>query len=181
MANQRLTDKSALALNPSSDDLFHIVDVSDTTGSAAGTSKKIENKFIIQTDKVSISSANFQAMDTGGGAGTFQTLVAAPGSGFMIQPLTISLAVDYTSGTQSTKRAVFFGHQTLDSNYLSAYILNFMHDITTDSFYITSPAGFRSLKTVSSADNLPLYIFSSGNFSSTFSADVYVTYQIVKL
>tara|TARA_R100001594_G_scaffold77169_1_gene111789 strand:- start:947 stop:1492 length:546 start_codon:yes stop_codon:yes gene_type:complete len=181
MANQRLTDKSALALNPSSDDLFHIVDVSDTTGSAAGTSKKIENKFIIQTDKVAISSANFQAMDTGGGAGTFQTLVAAPGSGFMIQPLTISVAVDYTSGTQSSKKVLFFGHQTADSNYTSGYIFNFMHSITTDTFYITSPVNLRSLQTVSSADNLPLYVFSSGNFSSTFSADIYVTYQVVKI
>jgi len=40
MAFQKLTDKTALT-TAASDDLMHIVDVSDTTGSAAGTSKKI--------------------------------------------------------------------------------------------------------------------------------------------
>ncbi len=40
MAFQKLTDKTALTA-AASDDLMHIVDVSDTTGSAAGTSKKI--------------------------------------------------------------------------------------------------------------------------------------------
>ena len=38
MANQRLTDKDLLSAQIYSDDLFHIVDVSDTTGSSAGTS-----------------------------------------------------------------------------------------------------------------------------------------------
>ncbi len=40
MAFQKLTDKTALTA-AASDDLMHIVDVSDTTGSASGTSKKI--------------------------------------------------------------------------------------------------------------------------------------------
>ena len=68
MAGQRLTDKTALADNLASDDLLMCVDVSDTTGSAEGTSLKIQNKFVIQTDKVSISSAEFQAMDSTGGS-----------------------------------------------------------------------------------------------------------------
>ena len=181
MANQRLTDKAAYADNLASDDKLMIVDTSDTTGSADGTSKKIDNKFIIQTDKIAISAVNFQAMDVGGGAGTFQTLVAAPGSGFMIQPLTMSLVVDYTSGTQGSKIMLLFGHQTADANYYSAYIPTFMHGVTTDTFYITAPTGLRSIKTSASPDNIPLYLFSTGNFSSTFSADIYVTYQIVKI
>ena len=41
MAIQRLTDKTALTTTPASDDLLMIVDVSDTTGSPEGTSKKI--------------------------------------------------------------------------------------------------------------------------------------------
>lgn len=40
MAVTKLTDKTALT-TPASDDLIHIVDVSDLTGGAAGTSKKI--------------------------------------------------------------------------------------------------------------------------------------------
>jgi hypothetical protein len=38
---QKLTDKGSLGTTPESGDLFHIVDVSDTTSSPQGTSKKI--------------------------------------------------------------------------------------------------------------------------------------------
>ena len=37
MAGQKLTDKSALEEQTGSGDLFMVVDVNDTTGSAAGT------------------------------------------------------------------------------------------------------------------------------------------------
>lgn len=37
---ERLTDKTALTTVASDADLFHVVDVSDTTSNAAGTSKK---------------------------------------------------------------------------------------------------------------------------------------------
>ena len=47
MAGQRLTDKSAITDNLATDDKLMVIDTSDTTGSAAGTSKKIDNKFII--------------------------------------------------------------------------------------------------------------------------------------
>jgi hypothetical protein len=43
MAGQRLTDKTALEQQTGSGDLFMVVDVNDTTGSAAGTSKKIDS------------------------------------------------------------------------------------------------------------------------------------------
>lgn len=41
MSVSKLTDRTELATTPASDDVLHIVDVDDTTGSAAGTSKKI--------------------------------------------------------------------------------------------------------------------------------------------
>ena len=41
MAGQRLTDKTALEQQTASGDLFMVVDVNDTTGSAAGTSKRL--------------------------------------------------------------------------------------------------------------------------------------------
>ena len=63
MAGQRLTDKTALAEQTASGDLYMIVDVNDTTGSSAGTSKKIDSKFVIQTDKISISNAEVLDLD----------------------------------------------------------------------------------------------------------------------
>ena len=44
MANQRLTDKTALTQQVGSGDLLMVVDVNDTTGSAQGTSKQMDFK-----------------------------------------------------------------------------------------------------------------------------------------
>lgn len=44
---ERLTDKTALSTPPADGDLFHVVDISDTTGNAAGTSKKITIETIL--------------------------------------------------------------------------------------------------------------------------------------
>jgi hypothetical protein len=67
MAGQRLTDKTALTNHTGTGDLFMVVDVSDTTGSSAGTSKKLDSKYVIQTDKISVSNAELVALDDGGG------------------------------------------------------------------------------------------------------------------
>lgn len=42
MATSKLTDRTELTTTPASDDVLHIVDVNDTTGSPSGTSKKIK-------------------------------------------------------------------------------------------------------------------------------------------
>lgn len=49
MANEKLTDKTALSSGSATDDLYHCVDVSDTTGSAAGTSKKQTAQNLLNT------------------------------------------------------------------------------------------------------------------------------------
>ena len=64
MAGQRLTDKTALEEQLGSGDLFMVVDVNDSTGSAQGTSKKFDTKFLLQTDKISISNAEYQALNS---------------------------------------------------------------------------------------------------------------------
>ena len=73
MAGQRLTDKSALNNHTGTGDLYMVVDVSDTTGSADGTSKKLDSKFVIQTDKISVSNAEILALRT-----TSKTLASDP-------------------------------------------------------------------------------------------------------
>ena len=60
MAGQRLTDKTALEQQAGSGDLLMVVDVNDTTGSSAGTSKKFDTKFLLQTDKISLSNELFE-------------------------------------------------------------------------------------------------------------------------
>ena len=182
MAGQRLTDKSALAEPLNSADLLLCVDVSDTTGSAAGTSKKVLNKYVIQTDKVSVASGIFQAMDSSGGAGTYATLLASAGSGYFNQVLGITAVVDYASGTQSPKVTLYFGYDATDTSKYWSKNPGFMQGETADINYSFSAYNLVSAGGGSAGlDNRGFFVYSGGNYSSTFSADFYITYQVVKL
>ena len=180
MANQRLTDKSALSNHTGTGDLYMIVDVSDTTGSAAGTSKKLDSKFVIQTDKISVSAAETQALKT-----VPKTLVSAPGSGYAIIPLNFTIFNTYSSGPETAKITIMFGHTgTTDVSLACASISNYMKSVTTSATYIISNAamvtGFQMTKTTS-IDNIPLYLSGDDGFAGGFTMDVYVTYQIILL
>tara|TARA_R110002020_G_scaffold22002_4_gene74479 strand:+ start:88 stop:597 length:510 start_codon:yes stop_codon:yes gene_type:complete len=169
MAGQRLTDKAA-ATNLATDDLLMCVDVSDTTGSAEGTSKKIENKRIIQTDAVAIAS--FTTLNS-----SPITLVAAPGAGNVVLPLGCMVFVDYGTTTETNKKSVYVGH-TGTAVYYWGFKSGFMHNITTDASYSFSTGG---LSAISSLSDLPLKIHSDSNFAFNASATVYISYQILKL
>ncbi len=98
MASQRLTDKTALAEPTAKDDLYMIVDKSDTTGSSAGTSKKIDAKFIIQTDIVTGNlDLNTNPL----------TLVAQPGLGYIVQPLSITVLYTFNTIPSPTANNVY--------------------------------------------------------------------------
>ena len=182
MANQRLTDKNALGQPTSSGDLYMVVDVSDTTGSSAGTSKKLDSKYVIQTDKVSVASGIFQAMDSSGGAGTFATLLASAGSGYFNQVLGVTAVVDYASGTQSPKVTLYFGYDATDTSKYWSRVAGFMQGTTADINYSFSAYNLASAGGGSAGlDNRGFFVYSGGNYSSTFSADFYITYQVVKL
>jgi hypothetical protein len=180
MAGQKLTDKSAID-HIGTGDLLMTVDVSDTTGSTAGTSKKMDAKYSIITDKISISNAEFLSMQTGSGASDFKTLIAAPGTGFMIIPVNITMLVTYAAPTQTGSINLYVGYDSTTTTYYTVQARNFMKHLTTNSTYIfttiPSPSGSHS----ASIDNVPLVMYSSGNFSGGFSADVYVTYKIQKI
>lgn len=172
MAGQRLTDKAAATIL-ATDDLLMCVDVSDSTGSAEGTSKKIESKYVIRTDTIELTAGNFQALNS-----TPITLVAAPGSGHAILPLGCIVYVDYNSVGTGSKISVFVGH-TGTAQYHWGDIGSFMNGITTDMAYCCSIGGITAIATI---ENLPLKIHSSANFLGVdFTAKVYITYQILKL
>jgi hypothetical protein len=176
MAGQRLTDKSALNNHTGTGDLYMVVDVSDTTGSSAGTSKKIDSKFVIQTDKISVSASATQSLKT-----TPVTLVSSPGSGYAVIPLCFTLFNTYSS-TESAKVPLLFGHTgSNDSTLACATITNYMKDVTTNATFITSPSMDIPMTKTTSIDNTPLYVSAAGNYSGGFSIDIYVTYQIIQL
>ena len=180
MAGQRLTDKTALNNHTGTGDLYMIVDVSDTTGSSAGTSKKLDSKFVIQTDKITVSSAEFGSMDATGSAGKFKTLVAAPGSGYAIVPLNLVVVVTGITGANPAFPTLVAGYlNNSTSNYVYAKS-KFMQNIGTNNTLVFTKNGNVYTNTAT-IDNLPFYLYSSSNFGGNFGADVYITYQIIKL
>ena len=179
MAGQRLTDKAAIT-QLGTGDLLMAVDVSDTTGSSAGTSKKIEAEYIIQTDKITISNAEFQAMDDSGGAGTFRVLLSAPGSGFMLVPLNITL-IATASNADTSNATLYFGW---DSSQTSGYwddFIRFNKSVTSTRTYCFAGVQGAGAEQ-SSIENKQFVAYSSVNFNSTdMAADVYITYKKMKL
>ena len=180
MAGQRLTDKSSLDNHTGTGDLYMIVDVSDTTGSSAGTSKKLDSKFVIQTDKISISSAEFQAMDTTGSAGKFKTLVSAPGSGFGIIPISVIALCTYVSTNDTANRTIYAGYD-VNAMFFWKSKARFMHNQAGSRVYAVDYVASTTTTQDGTIDNEAFNLWSSGNFNGDFTADVYVTYQIIKL
>ena len=178
MAGQRLTDKTALEQQTGSGDLFMVVDVNDTTGSAAGTSKKIDSKYVIQTDKFSLSNAEVLDLDS-----TPKTLIGAL-SGYMPTIFNVTVLCTYASATEASRKDMIFGFdESNDAEYWS-YIESCMDSETTDNTYIVG-AG-RALSKAGSAStsilNKPFLCWAEGTgFAGGWSCDIYVTYCYTKV
>ena len=173
MASQRLTAKSALAQQPAKDDLLMVVDASDTTGSASGTSKKIEARNVIAIESKSLSSAQIQALHT-----TPIELMAAPGSGFAIQVHSILINNTYVSSTQTARIAGIIGYGTPISFVNECFrIESWMRNVTASNSQYPGP-GY-AFTTVS--DNQPLKIVTDAAISGDFTSVINIGYTIIKL
>ena len=176
MAGQRLTDKTALDEQAGSGDLLMVVDVSDSTGSAEGTSKKQDFKYVIQTDKFSLNNTEVQALNT-----TPKTLVGAL-SGYMVTPYCVTVIVTYDTTAESSNSNLYFGYEpTVDTTYWD-YSSRFNGLLATDNTYVFS-GGTPSSKGVLSASilNKPFSMWSNAAFNGGWSCDVYVTYAYTKI
>ena len=180
MAGQRLTDKTALAENTANNDNFLVVDTSDTTGSSVGTSKKVLSKFIIQTDKVTISNAEYKALNT-----SAKTLVAAPGAGFVVMPL--SCTVLYTEGgtANSVNTSLYIGYKAISANYWWDYIKSWSRSpgINGVSWNLGggTPSAEGALNVTIEDEPLIMWLNLAPTGTATGTATAYITYQIVKL
>ena len=172
MAGQRLTDKSALGNNTGTGDLFMVVDVSDTTGSSAGTSKKVDSQYVIQTDIVSLN------LDL---STTPKTIISAPGSGKIIQPLTISIIYTYGSSTSTVGNFFYISY---DSSSTSNYLVrqrDLLRDDTSSRSYVLG-GGLQTATDgtyAGSIENKPLIAYSSADFGGDGTLKCIATYQIV--
>lgn len=176
MAGQRLTSKTALEQQTGSGDLFMVVDVNDTTGSAAGTSKKIDSKYIIQTDKISVSNAEIQDLSS-----NEKTLVGAL-SGYMVTPISVTMLCTYNApATESSSNNLYFGFDdSTDSSYW-LHIRDAMNGKTTNVTYVSSPEPPPGGTCTTSIINKPFIIWSNAAFNGGWTADFYVTYAYTKV
>ena len=177
MAGQRLTSKTALEQQTGSGDLFMVVDVSDTTGSAEGTSKKIDSKYIIQTDKFSLSNAEVKALDTAP-----KTLVGAF-SGYMVTPISVTVLCTYASPTEIARKDLLFGFDESSDFFYWAKVDSAMDTLTFNGTYIIQGRGEpRTVSLDATILNKPFKVWAEGTgFGGGWSCDIYVTYAYTKI
>ena len=173
MAGQRLTDKSGLAQQTAGDDILMVVDVSDTTGSAQGTSKKIEAKNIISVASVSLSSAQIQALHT-----SAVVLLPAPGSGFMYMVHSVLIDNTYVSTTQTVRRAaqLAFGVPASFVNEIFR-VDSWMWNKTANETRRAVPGFLQN----TNADNVGVSLTADGAITGNFTAVVHLAYTIIKI
>ena len=180
MAGTKLTDKSALVTTPASDDKLMIVDTSDTSSSSAGTSKKIDNKFILQTDRIAINNDEFLDLATEG-----KTLVSAPGAGFVIIPE--SVYAHYTEGGTPNTNTLnsTIGHVDQDNSFYWDRSRFWMDSTTYDGgAFIYSggaPANGGVVTDDGTIENKGLYYYfnTAPTGGATGTLILYVTYRII--
>ena len=175
MAGQRLTDKTALTEQLGSGDLFMVVDTSDTTRSSAGTSKKFDTKFLLQTDKISVSNAEYQDLNSNP-----KTLVGAL-SGYMITVYNVTILCNYTSSAESSSNDLYLTYDTSSTTSYYKYVRDFMNGKTTDISWnlTTDPVSGGTCTT--SLLNKPFMLFSNADFNGDLTLEVYVTYAYTKV
>ena len=177
MAGQKLTDKTALEQQTGSGDLFMVVDVNDTTGSAAGTSKKIDSKYIIQTDKFSLDNAAIKLLSDGDSP---KTLVGAL-SGYMVTPLRVTILCTYAASTESSSEDLLLGYDSSDDGAYVHRFRDFMNSKTTSITFMASASPPSNGVCATSILNKPFMMWSTGAFNGGWSCDVYVTYAYTKV
>tara|TARA_R100000908_G_C3656299_1_gene85664 strand:- start:4 stop:540 length:537 start_codon:yes stop_codon:yes gene_type:complete len=177
MANQRLTDKTELAEQAGSGDLLMVVDVSDQSSSAQGTSKKTDFKYVIQTDKISISNAEVLDLDA-----NEKVLVGAL-SGYMITVFNVTVLCTHASPNESARKDLLFGFQDASDTVYWSKIDDMMDSVGADVSYVTQAQdSARTYTDIGSLINKPFVCWAqSTGFNGGWSADVYVTYAYTKV
>ena len=175
MANVKLTDKTALEEQLGSGDLFMVVDVNDSTGSAQGTSKKFDTKYLIQTDKISISNAEYQALNS-----SPKTLVGAL-SGYMITVYSVNILCNITVTAETSSNDLYLSYDSSSTSSYWRHIRDFMNNKSTDQSWSIVPDFPAGGTCSTSLLNKPFVMYSSGAFNGNLTLDVYVTYAYTKI
>ena len=177
MAGQRLTDKTALTQQVGSGDLLMVVDSNDTTGSAQGTSKQMDFKYLLQTDKISVSNAEVLDLDA-----NEKVLVGAL-SGYMVNVFSVTVLTTAAGSVESGRKALIFGFDDSSDTYYWAVMPSFMDSLNADGTYVAQAKDSLTLPTLNASIlNKPFVCWAEGTgFNGGWSMDIYVTYSYTKI
>tara|TARA_R110002020_G_scaffold49786_2_gene141408 strand:- start:5358 stop:5906 length:549 start_codon:yes stop_codon:yes gene_type:complete len=181
MSGTKLTDKSSLNNNPDALDVLMVVDVNDTTGSAEGTSKKVQAQNMISQSKLDVSNADFLAMATTG-----VKIVGKQGTDKVVIPL--SVYVKFTEGGVANTATITptIGYIDGDStNYWDQQRFAF-DSPTYNGIHWIFAGGNPSVKGVSpTADiadvDLYLYFTTPPTPTATGTLTVWTTYRVLNV
>ena len=185
MANQKVTDLSALGATPASDDIIYIVDTSDTSGGAAGTSKKVTYSNLrggaeIVTTKVSINNASVLDLKYDD---TPITLKAAE-SGKIIVPVSAIVVATHAGANESSSDDLRLGWSASDSTTSQYWAgsRDFMNGVTSGTITqsMGGPVGGGTSNNMTfSITNKPFQVWCTDVFNGGWSMDIYFSYYMV--
>jgi hypothetical protein len=169
---KRVTDLTELD-SLASDDLLVVVDTSDTSSSAVGTSKKITMDNVIYTKTIDLDNTQLQ------GITSEYTLIAGE-SGYAIIPLSFILQFNYVSTTETSKRNFFLGYTGVSTSKYFYQGTGLMHNISDTSIY-TASIGGSNVNAVTTIDNKGIVCLSNTAYANDMTLTVYATYKKYKI
>jgi len=178
----KLTDLTQLLTEPETGDMLTLVDVSDTTGGAAGTSKKISYSTLMGSNrvefvKVSLSNADVLAMKYDD---TPITLKAAE-AGKIVMPISILCIATYGASTESSSDDLRLGWDAATAGTTDYYSSSrdWMNGVSSG----TISAAFNGASSVGGSSqwstsivNTPFQIWCTDVFNGGWTMDVYFNY-----
>ena len=184
----KVTDLTELATTADNGDFLHIIDTSDTTGGAAGTSKKVLISNLpsggggieIVNTKISVDNAAVLAMKYND---TPVTLKAAE-AGKIIMPLNILVVGTQAGATESSSDNLHIGWDAASSTTADYffYARDWMNGVASGSR--TSFGGGQSNSAATnlydfSLVNKPFQAWCSDVFNGGWSMDIYLNYYMM--
>lgn len=101
----KLTDLAELVVSPATGDFLTVVDVSDTSGGAAGTSKKVtyDNLVTVKSTKVTLTNPQVQALHT------TPIVLKAAETGKTIIPVSAIMVATYGAAAEASLSNLYIG------------------------------------------------------------------------
>jgi hypothetical protein len=178
MAGQRLTDKGTYGTTAIDwADLIMGVDISDSTGSAEGTSKSLKAQRLITTVTSSLDSSAVNALNSTP-LGLFN-----PGAGFIVIPQTVICQCTHVGTPETNNEYLYIGWDQAtggNTNYWD-YQRSFFYNESADRTFVfsgntTVPADGSYAGHLSGKH---LELWSGGAFNGNWTMKVYATVTVV--